>query len=57
MRGQKPDTPEVGSEDISCDSDNNQETNPVTKLERRRRIEDLLEKKRMMEELGEYDLL
>lgn len=30
---------------------------PTTKLERRRRIEDLFEEKRLREELGEFDLL
>ena len=33
------------------------DANPTTKLERRRRIEDLFEEKRMREELGEFDLL
>lgn len=33
------------------------EASPTTKLERRRRIEDLFEEKRLREELGEFDLL
>jgi hypothetical protein len=32
----------------------NTETNPSTKLERRRRIEDLFEEKRLREEMAEF---
>jgi hypothetical protein len=33
-----------------------EDTNPTTKLERRRRIEELHEEKRLREELGDYEL-
>jgi len=35
--------------------DDGAETNPTTKLERRRRIEDLFEEKRLREELSEFE--
>lgn len=34
--------------------DNPQDNNPVSKLERRRRIEDIFEEKRLREELEDY---
>lgn len=33
------------------------EPSPSTKLQRRRKIEDIFEEKRLREELGEFDLL
>ena len=33
------------------------EASPSTKLERRRRIEDLFEEKKLREELGDFDLM
>jgi hypothetical protein len=47
-------------ESVNTASDNQDdaiEPSPTTKLQRRRRIEDLFEEKRMREELGEFDLL
>lgn len=42
------------TEDFGVDTLLPQETNPSTKLERRRRIEDLFEEKRLREELSEF---
>lgn len=41
-------------EEFSVDTVITAETNPSTKLERRRRIEDLFEEKRLREELAEF---
>lgn len=41
-------------EDFSASTTIAAETNPSTKLERRRKIEDLFEEKRMKEELAEF---
>ncbi|MCE0723315.1 MULTISPECIES: PA3496 family putative envelope integrity protein [Legionella] len=42
------------TEEFGVDTLLTTETNPSTKLERRRRIEDLFEEKRLREELSEY---
>lgn len=45
---------EVELEEFNVDTTLSSETNPSTKLERRRRIEDLFEEKRLREELAEF---
>lgn len=45
---------EMEIEDFNVDTTLSTETNPSTKLERRRRIEDLFEEKRLREELAEF---
>lgn len=45
---------EVELEDFSASATISTESNPSTKLERRRRIEDLFEEKRLKEELAEF---
>ncbi|MDP1602397.1 MAG: hypothetical protein Q8M03_03945 [Legionella sp.] len=46
-----------GINDANNSQDETIEPSPTTKLQRRRKIEDLFEEKRMREELGEFDLL
>lgn len=57
MRGQKNDIIDLESQDKPDCHDISDEPSPGTKLERRRRIEDLLERKRLQEEMGEFDFL
>jgi|GEM_PF-1781181 len=58
MSGQRAENSiESSSKDASKEQDNAPEASPGTKLERRRRIEDLFEEKRLREELGEFDLM
>ena len=45
---------ESESEEFAVDESITSEPSPTTKLERRRRIEDLFEEKRLKEELSEF---
>lgn len=57
MSARRFDDFETGIDDFIDSQDNPLEMSPTTKLERRRRIEDLFEEKRLREELGEFDLV
>lgn len=46
----------IDTNESTSTEDTSTDTNPSTKLERRRRIEDLFEEKRLREELGEFDI-
>lgn len=48
---------EANHHNTSDETDTLTESTPASRLERRRRIEDLAEEKRMREESGEYDLV
>ncbi|MGL5742331.1 MAG: PA3496 family putative envelope integrity protein [Legionella sp.] len=54
MNTREFDEDENEAEEFLGDASITVETNPSTKLERRRRIEDLFEEKRLREELAEF---
>ncbi|HHF7344792.1 TPA: PA3496 family putative envelope integrity protein [Legionella feeleii] len=56
MSTQRFDDFEIGLEENINSTEMSTETHLSTKLERRRRIEDIFEQKRLREELGEFDL-
>ena len=56
MSTQRFDDFEIGLEESIHSTEMSTETHLSTKLERRRRIEDIFEQKRLREELGEFDL-
>ncbi|WP_019216324.1 PA3496 family putative envelope integrity protein [Legionella tunisiensis] len=56
MSTQRFDDLEIGLEENINSTEMSTETNLSTKLERRRRIEDLFEQKRLREEWSEFDL-
>lgn len=57
MSTQRFDDFEVGLEERIGSTEMSTESSLSTKLERRRRIEDIVEQKRLREELGEFDLV
>jgi hypothetical protein len=54
MRTQRMEDFATGNEGINNSKDGVSEVSPTTKLERRRKIEDLFEEKRLREELAEF---
>lgn len=54
MRTQRVEDFATGNEGINDSKNGGAEVNPTTKLERRRKIEDLFEEKRLREELAEF---
>jgi hypothetical protein len=57
MRKQRSENSETSIQESSNSEEVPNESSLCTKLERRRRIEDIFEEKRVREELGEYDLI
>ena len=57
MRKRRSENIETGIPESGNSEEAPNESSLCTKLERRRRIEDLFEEKRVREELGEYDLI
>lgn len=56
MCSRRADNVETNSNESGNSDDSQNDSSPSTKLERRRRIEDLFEEKRLREECGEFDL-
>lgn len=56
MSTQRFDDLEIGLEESNHSTEVSAETHLSTKLERRRRIEEIVEQKRLREELSEFDL-
>ena len=56
MSGRISETCDSPRQEANSDEMTN-DASPATKLERRRRIEDLFEAKRMREEMGDFDLM
>ncbi len=56
MSARRFDDFESGVDEFIESQDNFSNTNPTTKLERRRLIEDMMEEKILREELGDYEV-
>lgn len=56
MSSRRAESIETGVNESGSSEELQNDSSPSTKLERRRRIEDLFEEKRLREESGEFDL-
>lgn len=56
MSGQRAGSTETNNTDVADEQNMEAEASPRTKLARRRQIEEIFEQKRLLKELGEFDL-